>query len=164
MRLPFSRRAILILTMCAAYLTGATAWAAARASAQSPSSPASQSAPETVQGKLVIGPQGALHVQTATGEVVVTSTDSSILHTLQDPRMNGREVRLEGKAADSPAKSLDVAHVFTIHDGKLFRLRFYCHVCNIPATEPGPCVCCQRWTDLEEIPVSQVTDDMVLVP
>ena len=80
--------------------------------------------------------------------------------------MNGREVRLEGKAGNSPsdAKSLDVAHVFTVHDGKVFRLRFYCHVCNIPATEPGPCVCCQRWTDLEEIPVSQVTDDMVLVP
>jgi len=80
--------------------------------------------------------------------------------------MNGREVRLEGKGGNSPgdAKSLDVAHLFTAHDGQLFRLRFYCHVCNIPATEPGPCVCCQRWTDLEEIPVRQVTDDMVLVP
>lgn len=114
----------------------------------------------------MIGPQGTLHVRTPSGEVVITSTDSSVLHTLQDPRMNGREVRLEGKAEDSPgdAKSLDVAHVFTVHDGKFFRLRFYCHVCNIPAAEPGPCVCCQRWTDLEEIPVSQVTDDMVLVP
>jgi hypothetical protein len=113
----------------------------------------------------VIGPQGTLHVATESGEVVVVaSTDSAVLHTLQDPRMNGREVRLEGKAENSPAKSLDVAHVFTVHDGKLFRLRFYCHVCNIPATEPGPCVCCQRWTDLEEIPVDQVTDDMVLVP
>lgn len=117
---------------------------------------------DSVQGKLVNGQDGTLRVATPSGEVAVTSSDSSILHTLQDPRMNGREVRLEGRR-DS-ASALDVAHVFTVRDGRVFRLRFYCHVCNIPATEPGPCVCCQRWTDLEEIPLDQVTDDMVLVP
>lgn len=155
MRFPFPARTLLILLVSAAYLPIFSATAAA---VNSPS--------DTIQGKLVIGPQGSLHVATASGDVVVTSTDSSILHTLQDPRMNGREVRLEGQLqnAANAAKTLDVAHVFTLHDGKLFRLRFYCHVCNIPATQPGPCVCCQRWTDLEEIPVSQVTDDMVLVP
>lgn len=155
MRFPFPRRLLLVLLLSGACLTACAAGAGA---ATAPSG--------TIQGKLIIGQQGALHVATASGEVVVNSTDSSILHTLQDPRMNGREVRLEGQLQDSPAgaKALDVAHVFTVHDGKLYRLRFYCHVCNIPATEPGPCVCCQRWTDLEEIPVSQVTEDMVLVP
>ena len=166
MRLPFSGHAMLMLATCGACLPGATARAAPAPVWQSASGPASQSAAETVQGKLVIGPQGTLHVATTSGEVVITSRDASILHTLQDPRMSGREVRLEGKAGNSPGdtRSMDVAHLFTVHDGKLFRLRFYCHVCNIPATEPGPCVCCQRWTDLEEIPLSQVTDDMVLVP
>jgi RNase P/RNase MRP subunit p29 len=155
MRFPFPGRAILCLAMCGACLLICVAVASA-------ANPAS----DTIQGKLVIGPQGALHVTTASGDVVVTSSDASILHTLQDPRMNGRQVRLEGRLGNSPGASglLDVAHVFTVHDGKVFRLRFYCHVCNIPATEPGPCVCCQRWTDLEEIPVDQVTDDMVLVP
>lgn len=118
--------------------------------------------PDSVQGKLVNGPEGTLRVATPSGDAEVTSSDSSILHTLQDPRMNGREVRLEGRR--NPTNLLDVAHVFTVRDGKVYRLRFYCHVCNIPATEPGPCVCCQRWTDLEEIPLDQVTDDMVLVP
>ena len=167
MRSPFLRRALLLLAICLACFPGITASAAARPSSHSSVNPSpSQSALDTVQGTLVLGPQGALHVQSTSGEVVVTSSDASILYTLQDPRMNGREVRLEGKAANAPgdARSLDVAHVFTVHDGKVFRLRFYCHVCNIPATEPGPCVCCQRWTDLEEVPVNQVTDDMVLVP
>ena len=155
MRFLFTARLLLILLMSGACLPSLGAVSAV---ANSPSA--------TIQGKLVIGPQDALHVATPSGDVVVTSTDSSILHTLQDPRMNGREVRLDGQLQNSPtgARALQVAHVFTIHDGKLFRLRFYCHVCNIPATEPGPCVCCQRWTDLEEIPVSQATDDMVLVP
>jgi ketosteroid isomerase-like protein len=123
-------------------------------------------ASDTVQGKLEVGSDGSLRVAAAAGEVALTSSDSSILHTLQDPRMNGREVRLKGRLENSPGAAglLDVAHVVTVHDGKVFRLRFYCHVCNIPATEPGPCVCCQRWTDLEEIPLSEVTDDMVLVP
>lgn len=151
MRFPFPARVLLILLISGACLPAHGLAASAADSG-------------TIQGKLIIGPQGALHVATASGEVVVTSTDSSILHTLQDPRMNGRELRLEGRLQNSPAAALDVAHVFAVHDGKLYRLRFYCHVCNIPATEPGPCVCCQRWTDLEEIPVSQVTDDMVLVP
>jgi len=146
---------LLILLISGACLPG---YAAGARAANSPS--------DTIQGKLIVGAQGSLHVATASGDVVVTSTDSSILHTLRDPRMNGREVRLEGQLQNpsNAAKAIDVAHVFTVRDGKLFRLRFYCHVCNIPATEPGPCVCCQRWTDLEEIPASQVTDDMVLVP
>ena len=154
MKFPFPARVLLLLLM-AAYPPAFSAIASA-----------SDPPFETIQGKLEIGPQAVLHVATASGEVAVTSTESSILHTLQDRRMNGREVRLEGQLQNpaSSAKALDVAHVFTVHDSKLFRLRFYCHVCNIPATQPGPCVCCQRWTDLEEIPVSQVTDDMVLVP
>jgi hypothetical protein len=177
---PIARRTMLTVTVkagaCLAAWTLAGSTAASVASARSfrnwalPDSADSAAgvagAPGTVQGKLEIGPAGALSVSTSSGEIAVTSSDPSILHTLQDPRMSGREVRLIGHAGNAPGatNSIDVAHVFTVHDGKVFRLRFYCHVCNIPATEPGPCVCCQRWTDLEEIPVSEVTDDMVLVP
>jgi hypothetical protein len=135
------------------------------AAAAGPAAAAStDAATATVQGKLQAGPQGALRVVTPAGAVALTSSDPSILHTLDDPRMNGREVRLTGRPDHSPTDRLDVAHVLTVRNGKVYRLRFYCHVCNIPATEPGPCVCCQRWTELEEIPVDQVTDDMVLVP
>jgi hypothetical protein len=103
-----------------------------------------------------------VRLSTSGGDIVVTSNIPQLLHTMQDPRLRGREVRLEGQRTS--AGIFDASHIFTVRDGKLYRLRYYCHVCNIPATEPGPCVCCQRPTELEEIPVDQVSNDMVLVP
>jgi hypothetical protein len=115
-----------------------------------------------LQGTLVVAGQSAARLATRTGDIVLNSESPSLLHTLQDPRLNGRLVRLEGRAnADG---SFDASHLYIVRDGKLYKLRYYCHVCNIAATEPGPCVCCQRPTDLEEIPVSEVTDDLVTVP
>jgi hypothetical protein len=129
--------------------------------AQTPPSPQVQSA-STLQGKLVIAGSEAVRLSTSGGDIVVTSNIPQLLHTMQDPRLRGREVRLEGQRTS--AGIFDASHIFTVRDGKLYRLRYYCHVCNIPATEPGPCVCCQRPTELEEIPVDQVSNDMVLVP
>jgi|HubBroStandDraft_5_1064220.scaffolds.fasta_scaffold884301_1 hypothetical protein len=114
-----------------------------------------------IQGKLEVA-EGGTKVASSSGAVAVTSSNPPLLHTLQDSRLNGREVRLEGD--HRPDGSFDARHLFTVHDGKLFRVRFYCHVCNIPAMEPGNCVCCQRPTDLDEIPADEVTDDMVMVP
>ena len=116
----------------------------------------------TVQGKLQIAVANVVKVATSGGTFAVTSGDPSLLRTLQDTRLSGRDVRLEGER--KPDGSFDVRHLYTVRDGKLFRIRYYCHVCNIAATEPGNCVCCQRPTDLEEIPVEEVTDDMVTVP
>lgn len=123
---------------------------------------ASSAATVSLQGRLVAAGDGSLHLSSRSGEILLHSSDPSILHTLQDPRLRGRELRLDGQRNSDG--SFEVSHLFTVRDGEVFRLRFYCHVCNIPATEPGPCVCCQRPTELEEIPVDQVTSDMVLVP
>ncbi len=116
----------------------------------------------TLQGRLVTAGSGGLRLSTPSGDVAVTSDNPQLLHTLQDTRLAGRQVKLEGRRTLDGA--FNASHIFVVHDGKLYRLRYYCHVCNIPATEPGPCVCCQRPTELEEIPVDQVTKDMVLVP
>ena len=120
-----------------------------------------QNAQSSLQGKLD-NAGGALKVASSGGSVNVTSENAALLHTLQDSRLNGREVKLEGER--KPDGSFDASHLFTLRDGKLFRVRFYCHVCNIPAIQPGNCVCCQRPTELEEIPTDEVTDDMVMVP
>ena len=82
-----------------------------------------------------------------------------LLHTLEDKRLENREVRLEGTMKRDG--TLEVARLYTIHQGKLFRVRYYCDVCNIAALEPGPCVCCQRPTELQEIPVSETDQDTV---
>ena len=51
--------------------------------------------------------------------------------------------------------SFQVQWLYTVHNGKLFRVRYFCATCNIVALEPGNCVCCQQPTELQEIPVDK---------
>ena len=74
-----------------------------------------------------------------------------VYHTLQDKRLANREVRLEGvMKADG---TFQVERLYTVKDGRLYRVRYFCKICNIEALEPGNCVCCQQPTELQEIPV-----------
>ncbi len=73
-----------------------------------------------------------------------------LLHTMQDKRLEGREVHLEG--ISKPDGTFEVHWLYTVHDGKLFSVRYFCPRCNIVALEPGNCVCCQQPTELQELP------------
>ena len=83
-------------------------------------------------------------------EQALTADTPHLLHTLQDKRLDGRAVRLEGIA--QPDGSFQVHWLYTLHNGKLFTVRYFCATCNIVALEPGNCVCCQQPTELQEIP------------
>ena len=82
----------------------------------------------------------------------LTAYTTYLYHTLQDKRLANRAVRLEGTMkADG---TFEVERLYTVKDGKLYRVRYFCKVCNIEALEPGNCVCCQQPTELQEIPVA----------
>jgi len=122
------------------------------ASLPAPSLWAAQAKPlAAVDGKLAITAAGAPILKTQDGVKALASVNSYLLHTLQDERLRGREVRLEG--TPKPHGVFEVERIFVVRDGRLFRIRYYCRVCNIEALEPGPCVCCQQPTELQEIPV-----------
>jgi hypothetical protein len=101
---------------------------------------------QTVEGK---GPILKVHGK----EQLLSATTPYLLHTLEDKRLANREVRVEG--LPKPDGTFEVQWLYTIHNGKLFRVRYYCSVCNIEALEPGNCVCCQQPTELQEIPADQ---------
>ncbi len=106
-----------------------------------------------LQGKLAsVGGMG-LALRTQKRDYSLAGKTSTLLHTLQDARLVGREVRLEG--ALRPDGVFEVEKLFTFRGGKLYRVRYYCEVCNIEALEPGNCVCCQQPTELQEIPVAK---------
>jgi hypothetical protein len=86
-------------------------------------------------------------------EQSLTANTPYLLHTLQDKRLDGRAVRLEG--TPQPDGSFQVQWLYTIHHGKLFKVRYFCPTCNIVALQPGNCVCCQQPTELQEIPVDK---------
>jgi len=108
---------------------------------------------EVIEGALVQAEGGKVAVKNAGKEVSVSARSSYLLHALEDKRLAGRQVRVEGERKLDG--SFEAWKFFTVRDGKLYRVRYYCDVCNIEALEPGPCVCCQRPTELQEIPVDR---------
>ncbi len=107
---------------------------------------------EAVQGRLLSAAGSSPKLRTGTKEILLASKNTSLLHTLQDKRLRDREVRIEGTSR--PDGSFEVERFYTVHDGKLYRVRYYCEICNIEALEPGDCVCCQKPTELQELPVA----------
>jgi len=117
---------------------------------------------ETLEGKLMIAGQGRPALKTAKRDYTLSAKTPYLLHTLQDQRLGNREVRVEGTFR--PGGIFEVAHLFTVREGKLYKVKYYCNVCNITALEPGECVCCQRTTELQEIPLNEIGKDAVVVP
>lgn len=82
----------------------------------------------------------------------LVSTNEYANSILREERVGGREFRLEGrwKASDT----FDVERLFTLRDGKLFKVTYYCHVCAITSYKPGRCDCCQEPTEVREVPLN----------
>jgi hypothetical protein len=109
----------------------------------------------TLAGKLLSisgeGPVLRIHEK----DQPLSATTTYLFHTLLDKRLFNREVRLEGTMkADG---TFEVERLYTIRNGKLYRVRYFCKVCNLEALEPGNCVCCQQPTELQEIPADDST-------
>ena len=105
-----------------------------------------------LEGKLLSTPGDCPVVQIHGKDQPLTATTTYLYHTLQDKRLANRDVRLEGTMKGDG--SFEVERFFTVKDGKLYRVRYFCKVCNIVALEPGNCVCCQQPTELQEIAVT----------
>jgi hypothetical protein len=108
----------------------------------------------TLEGKLLSVPGEGPVLRIHEKDQPLSATTTYLFHTLLDKRLANREVRVEGTTkADG---TFEVERLYTVRNGKLYRVRYFCKVCNIEALEPGDCVCCQQPTELQEIPV---TDD-----
>jgi len=128
--------------------------AAALASLLAPSLWGGEAKPLSVlEGKLVTT-RGDCPILKLNGREESLSADTPhLLHTMQDKRLDGREVHLEG--VPKPDGSFEVHWLYTVRDGKLFKVQYFCATCNIVALEPGLCVCCQQPTQLQEVPTGR---------
>ena len=118
--------------------------------------------PARLDGKLITSAGKPPVLKTAKQEYPLTATTTYVLHTLQDNRLGGREIQVQGTLGRGG--TFEVSKFFTVRDGKLYRVRYYCETCNIVALEPGRCVCCQQPTELQEIPASSAGPDTVAIP
>ena len=110
----------------------------------------------TIRGTLVspsgsvTGPDDPLAVSIAGGKKVTLTGDIFSQGQLRDQRLAGRTWEFEGNYL--PGGEFEIQRLFTIKDGKRFKVTYWCEVCAIRTHEPGRCMCCQDETELQEIP------------
>jgi hypothetical protein len=72
-----------------------------------------------------------------------------------DKRLRDRPMELHvHKYAGVPFVRL--IDVYSLKDGKKYKVDYWCTVCSITTYQPGPCPCCQAEIELRERPVDEV--------
>jgi hypothetical protein len=107
---------------------------------------------ETLHGKLVVRSGETPVLETAEHKRIVLDGDTPTRKVLHDPRVNGLEVEATGHFTAPGAFLVDPQHtraLVVIDGGKRKMITYWCDVCYIRAYAPGPCVCCQKDTDLD---------------
>ena len=105
----------------------------------------------TLQGQLVKPTEGN-PIQLISGDGPVTLVVDELQDaTMRDPQLADRTWHLRGHESTDGA-GFKVDRAFTVKDGKLYRVTYYCEICHITTYDPGRCMCCQEATELREIP------------
>ena len=86
---------------------------------------------------------------TGGGTVDLELLDESLELTMRDPQLAKRLWELRGEHQDGGRFAVE--KIFTVKDGELHRVTYYCEICHITTHEPGLCMCCQGDTDLREL-------------
>lgn len=106
---------------------------------------------QILRGRLAGAVDGEpLRLLTLDGEPVELVADSGLDRTLRDPQLADRTWELRGSLLDDGR--FGVERIFTVKDGQIHRVTYYCLICHITTHEPGICMCCQGDTDLRELP------------
>ncbi len=104
-----------------------------------------------MRGTLTAGPGKGPALSAGGKQISLSGQSSYITKTLEDKRLLGQELQLSG--VFTPGGSFSVRKLYAVRDGKLYRIQYYCEVCNITYVQPGHCYCCGRETELQEVPV-----------
>jgi len=114
---------------------------------------------EIFHGKLTAGPTQPPAAQTAGGTIALDS-DEANLKVLHDERINGFEMEARGHYTAPGHFLIDPQHTRSIllkdKDGRMKMVTYWCDVCSIRTYIPGPCMCCQKYTDLDLRPPDDI--------
>ena len=107
---------------------------------------------EILRGKMIVSPTDAPAVETPQGRILLDA-DQANKKVLHDERINGFQMEARGHFTAPGTFLIDPQHTRALlvrgPDGKLKMITYWCEVCGIRAYVPGPCVCCQAYTELD---------------
>jgi hypothetical protein len=79
-------------------------------------------------------------------------SDEAVAKVLEDERLIGTELEVEGLAAGEGKFEIDGIHtkpVYTFVNGDRLGVSYWCEICYIRTYSPGKCWCCQEYTKLD---------------
>jgi hypothetical protein len=116
-----------------------------------------------LRGRVVcIDPSGAPRPCETTGNRFALQASESELHVFlasdrltamfEDDAVRTRALAVRARA--TPSGEIETIKVYSVREGRLHDLDYFCEVCNIVAYAPGACVCCRQPLVLRERPLS----------
>ncbi len=108
--------------------------------------------PASIEGIVIVEKGKPTLLQSQGKSIPLSAGDGSIADTIQDPRVSGKQLKVVGEFRKDG--SFEVSDLFVVHPDGLYRIIYFCNICHITAFRPGNCVCCQRPTELQEVPLS----------
>ena len=94
--------------------------------------------------------------KTESGAVYTLVSNRMSLALFTDTNLHGRTLLLKGVVSAGPRFEV-TGNLRSIRDGKIHELYYYCDICAIKGSDPGPCTCCREPVHLvEAMPGSEV--------
>lgn len=90
-------------------------------------------------------------LRTAEGRIHRFLASDPLAGAFEDPRVRERDLAVEARPAGDD--TVEIIAVYSVHNGKLHQVRYFCEVCNVWGYAPGPCPCCRAEMELKETPV-----------
>jgi hypothetical protein len=107
---------------------------------------------ETLRGNLIVQSGQQPAVETPDHHRILLDGDQPTRKVLHDERVNGFEMEARGHFTAPDRFLIDPQHTRALlvrERGHLKMITYWCDVCGIRAYTPGPCVCCQKETELD---------------
>lgn len=105
-----------------------------------------------LKGRVEARPGGGLIFKTASGESYALKRTEMAEALFEDERLRAKTLLLKGKVTEEGGFEV-AGNIHSIKNGKIHELYYYCSVCAITTSFPGPCLCCRQPVELVEKPV-----------
>ena len=108
-----------------------------------------------LRGKLVAIKPPVTHAafRTESGEIYTLLSNRTSSALFLDTNLQSRTLLLGGRMLLGTRTFELTRNLRSIREDKVYELYYYCDICSIKGSEPGPCMCCRDAVHLVEEPV-----------
>lgn len=115
---------------------------------------------ETVymQGRVVSGSPKAVRFEAKDGAIYSLVRNDHSAALFADTNLYSRTLLIKGRALDDGKRFEITGNLHSVRNGQVYELYYYCDICAIATSFPGPCLCCREPVELREKAVDDPRD------